>query len=243
LRSRPPEAETKAIDYIIDMVREYGWRAHIVHLAAPEALDAIGAARAEGLPITVETCPHYLMFSAEEIPDGATVYKCAPPIRDAARREQLWAGLASGAIDMVVSDHSPCPPVMKQLDSGDFLAAWGGIASLQLGLRAVWTGAAARGHTLNDVAKWMCSAPARLAGLDARKGSIAPGYDADIIVFDADSTARVSAEALEHRHKITPYDGMELRGSIEATYLRGERIYEAGQFTEPRGRLLRRVEP
>lgn len=243
LRSRPPEAEIQAIAYLIDMVREFGWRLHIVHLAAPEALDAIGSARAEGLPITVETCPHYLTFAAEEIADGATVFKCAPPIRDGARRELLWSGLRSGAIDMVVSDHSPCPPVMKQLDSGDFLAAWGGIASLQLGLRAVWTGAAARGFTLSDVAKWMSSAPARLAGLDARKGSIAPGYDADIVVFDPDNTSSVVAEALEHRHKITPYDGMELRGSIDATYLRGERIYEAGQFTEPRGRLLRRVEP
>jgi allantoinase len=242
LRSRPALAETEAIEYLIDLVREFGCKVHIVHLAAPDALPGIEMAREAGLPISVETCPHYLTFSGEKVPDGATAYKCAPPIRGAHEREQLWEALERGAIDMIVSDHSPCPPVMKHLESGDFLAAWGGIASLQLGLRVIWTQAAARGFDLNDVAKWMCLAPATLAGLDGRKGSISPGRDADIVVFDPDAVGTVDAETLEHRHKLTPYDGMELRGEIRATYLRGEKIYEAGEFADARGRLLRGME-
>ncbi|MGQ0561010.1 MAG: allantoinase AllB [Gemmatimonadota bacterium] len=251
LRSRPADAEIEAIEYLIDLVREFGCRVHIVHLAAPAALPAIEAARAAGLPITVETCPHYLTFSAEKIPDGATQFKCAPPIRAASAREKLWAGLERGAIDLVVSDHSPCPPVMKQIESGDFLSAWGGIASLQLGLRIVWTGAAARGFAVRDVVKWMSEAPARLAGLEMRKGGIAPGRDADIVVFDPDAIGTVRGAALEHRHKLTPYEGMQLRGKVHATYLRGERVYDGegqegsrgeGAFAEPRGRLLRGME-
>jgi allantoinase len=243
LQSRPPEAEIEAIEYLIDYVREYGGHVHIVHLAAPEALELTAAARAEGLPITVETCPHYLMFAAEDIPDGATQYKCAPPIRDAVRRELLWEGLRQGTIDMVVTDHSPCPPVMKQQDSGDFLAAWGGVASLQLGLRAVWTGAAERNFTLSDVAKWMSAKPAELAGMTGRKGAIAAGYDADIVAFEPDTMEVVRAETLEHRHKITPYDGMQLRGRVHTTYVRGSAVYDNGEFAEPAGRLLRRMEP
>lgn len=242
LRSRPAEAEVKAISYLIDFVRESGCRVHIVHLATPEPLPAIDAARAEGMPITVETCPHYLTFAAHDIPDGATQFKCAPPIRDGLDREGLWDGLRSGAIEMVVSDHSPCPPVMKQLDSGDFLAAWGGIASLQLGLSVIWTGASARGFDLVDVANWMSAGPARLAGLEERKGAIAAGRDADIVVFDPDAVKRVNAQKLEHRHKITPYDGMQLRGEVRATLLRGATIYGNGEFTEPQGKLLRRME-
>ncbi|MGQ0814836.1 MAG: allantoinase AllB [Gemmatimonadota bacterium] len=239
LRSRPADAELEAIEYLIDLVREFGCRVHIVHVAAPEAAPVIEAARAEGLPITAETCPHYLTFSAEKVPDGATAFKCAPPIRTANAREDLWNALDRGAIDMVVSDHSPCPPVMKQSDSGDFLAAWGGIASVQLGLRAVWTQAAARGHGLIKVAEWMSHRPATLANLDGRKGSIEAGRDADIVVFDPDAVKPVDASTLEHRHKLTPYDGMQLRGEVRATYLRGEKIYEAGEFADARGRLLR----
>ena len=242
LHSRPPEAELQAIEYLIDFVREYGCRVHIVHLAAPEALEIIASAREEGLPITVETCPHYLTFAAEDIADGATQYKCAPPIRERVRRELLWDALRQGTIQMVVSDHSPCPPVMKQPDSGDFLAAWGGIASLQLGLRAVWTGVATRGFTLVDVAKWMSAGPAELAGMTARKGAIAAGRDADIVAFDADALGVVDAEKLEHRHKVTPYDGMQLRGRVVATYLRGAKIYENGEFADASGKLLRRME-
>ena len=240
LRSRPPEAELDAIEYLIDFVREFGCRVHIVHLATAAALEAIDAAKNEGMPITVETCPHYLTFSARQIGKGQTQYKCAPPIRDAVEREGLWDGLRNGTIDMVVSDHSPCPPVLKQLESGDFLAAWGGIASLQLGLCATWTGAATRGFKLNDVAKWMCRAPAELAGMPSRKGAIAVGYDADIVAFDPDAITAVDATKLEHRHKVTPYDGMELRGRVHATYVRGQLVYDQGEFSEPAGRLLRR---
>jgi allantoinase len=242
LRSRPADAELEAIEYLIDVAREFGCRIHIVHLATPDALEAIEAARDEGVPITVETCPHYLTFSAEHVPDGATAFKCAPPIRDAAARDGLWSALKRGAIDMVVSDHSPCPPIMKQPESGDFLSAWGGISSLQLGVQVMWTQAAARGFDLNDVVKWMCAAPAALAGLDGRKGSLAAGRDADIIVFDPHATSTIDAARLEHRHKVTPYDGMQVRGEVRATYLRGELIYEAGEFADARGKLLRGLE-
>lgn len=241
MRSRPPEAEIKAIEFLIDLGREFGCRVHIVHLAEPGALPLIEAARAEGLPLSVETCPHYLTFAGEDVPDGATVYKCAPPIRLRKDREQLWHGLRRGAIDLVVTDHSPCAPMMKQPESGDFLSAWGGIASLQLGLRAVWTGAAERGFTLSDVAQWLAAGPARLARLTGRKGAIAAGCDADIVVFDPDASGRVVGEQLEHRHKITPYDGMQLRGAVHSTYLRGERIFDNAEFAEPSGRLLRGV--
>lgn len=242
VKSRPAEAEVQAISYLIDFVRAYGCRVHVVHLATPDALAALDAARAEGMPISVETCPHYLMFAAHDVPAGATQFKCTPPIRDGRQREGLWEGLRSGAIDMVVSDHSPCPPVLKQLDSGDFLAAWGGIASLQLGLRVMWTAASARGFDLVDIANWMAAGPARLAGLEERKGALAPGRDADIVVFDSDAAQRVDAQELEHRHKLTPYDGMQLRGQVRATFLRGTKIYDDGQFTEPQGKLLRRME-
>lgn len=240
LRSRPPEAEIEAIEYIIDLVREFGCQAHIVHLATAQAIEAIDAARADGLPITVETCPHYLLFAAGQVGNGQTQYKCAPPIRDTVEREGLWDGLRSNSIDMIVTDHSPCPPVLKQIESGDFLAAWGGIASLQVSLSAVWTGASTRGFKMSDVVKWMCAGPAQLAGMPNRKGSIAPGYDADIVAFDAETIWRVNAEQLEHRHKITPYDGMELRGRVTATYVRGNLVFDNGEFSEPAGRLLRR---
>ena len=239
LRSRPPEAELRAIEFLIDIVREFGCRIHVVHLATPEALDLLESAREEGLPITVETCPHYLMFAAEEIADGATLFKCAPPIRDYRRSELLWDGLRHGAIDMIVSDHSPAPADLKLLGAGDFMLAWGGIASLQIGLNAIWTGAAMRGSTLADVARWMSAGPAALAGLD-NKGAIEIGRDADLVVLEADSAIMVNAAELQHKQKITPYDGMILRGQVHATYLRGERIYQNGEFGEPRGRLIRR---
>ncbi len=240
LQTRPPEAELRAIEFLIEVVREFGCRVHIVHLAAAAALDVISAARAEGLPITVETCPHYLMLAAEEIPDGATAFKCAPPIRDYQQSEELWYGLRRGAIDMIVSDHSPAPPDLKLLDVGDFVRAWGGIASLQLGLNAVWTGAGLRGNDLNDVARWMCAAPAQLVGL-TNKGAIEVGRDADLVILDPDGVHMVNAHELQHRHKVTPYDGMFLRGQVQATFLRGEKIFESGEFGAPRGRLLERA--
>ncbi|MCW2494154.1 allantoinase AllB [Jatrophihabitans sp.] len=223
LASRPPEAETTAIAALLETARRTGCRTHIVHLSSAEALPLIAAAKAEGLPVTVETCPHYLTFEAETIADGATDFKCCPPIRGAANREQLWAALLDDTIDLVVSDHSPCTIEAKRLDSGDFGAAWGGIASLQLGLPAVWTGASARGATLLQVAHWMAAAPAALTGLTDR-GTIEVGRQADFAVFAPDEPFTVEIAALRHRNPVSPYAGRELRGVVHETYLRGEPI-------------------
>jgi allantoinase len=239
LRSRPPEAEVEAIRLLIRLCREFGARIHIVHLSAAEALPLLREARANGLPITVESCPHYLHFAAEEIPDGATQYKCAPPIRERANRERLWEALAEGLIDLVVSDHSPCPPALKALDLGDFERAWGGISSLQLGLSLVWRGARERGYPPERLAEWMSRAPARLARLDHRKGAIAVGRDADLVVWSPETDFVVEPAALHHRHKLTPYAGARLPGVVEMTFLRGEKIYDRGEFrTGPSGRIL-----
>jgi allantoinase len=241
LSSRPPESEQTAIDLLIQLAREYHARVHIVHLAAPEALPAIAAARAAGVTMSVETCPHYLSFASEEIADGATAFKCAPPIRDGEHREQLWQALSNGAIDLVATDHSPAPPALKGLDHGDFMRAWGGIASLQLGLAAVWTGAAARGLSIDGVSRWLAEAPARLAGLDNVKGSIAVGRDADFVIWDPDAEGIVDAAALHHRHPITPYAGRCLRGVVQQTILRGQMVFDGGALSAaPLGRLLRR---
>jgi allantoinase len=240
LATRPAQAENEAIALLIALCRELHTRTHIVHLASSEALPMLDAARALGLPITSESCPHYLTFAAEDIGAGATAFKCAPPIRERDHRERLWTALMNGSIQLVASDHSPSPPVMKHLDSGDFLRAWGGIASLQVALPAVWTGASARGGSLDQLAAWMCRAPARLAGL-MRKGEIALGYDADLVIWNPEAELTVDAALLQHRHKITPYDGRRLRGAIERTYLRGRRVYERGQpFPAPSGQLLSR---
>jgi allantoinase len=223
LDSRPPAAEVDAIAMLISLCREFRAAIHIVHLAAAEAVPLLRAARAEGLPITVETCPHYLTFCAEEIPDGATVYKCAPPIRGRANRDALWQALVDGDIDLVATDHSPCPPAMK--GGGDFVQAWGGIAALELSLPAVWTGASARGVTLDRLAEWLSAAPARLADLSARKGSIAAGKDADLVIWDPDAEFVVDERLLHQRHKRTPYDGLMLRGRVMETYARGRLVY------------------
>lgn len=241
LESRPPESELEAIDLCIRLARETGAAIHIVHLSTAAALDPLARARADGLPITVETCPHYLVLSAEEIADGATLCKCAPPIRGAANRELLWEGLRNGVIDAVVSDHSPSPPALKCLDTGDFDRAWGGIASLQLGLPLVWTAAEARGIAIERIADWMGAAPARLARLEGLKGAIAVGKDADLVVFDPEAEFTVRGEALYHRHKLTPYEGRRLRGAVQATFLRGKIVFEAGVLPgKPRGVILRR---
>jgi allantoinase len=241
LATRPPVWEHAAIQLLIDLCRKNGGPIHIVHLASADALPMIAAARAEGLPLTVETCPHYLTFAAEEIPDGDTRFKCAPPLRERENRDRLWQGLREGLIDTIGSDHSPAPPALKHLDTGDLKQAWGGIASLQLTLPAVWTAAAPRGFTLSDVAKWMSSRPAKLVGLHLRKGALAPGYDADIVVFDPHAEWTVDAKQLHHRHKATPYEGRTLRGRVEATYLRGRKVYDsAGVVDAPIGRSLLR---
>ncbi len=242
LSSRPQAAEVEAITTLVRLMRAHGGQVHVVHLSAADALPVIAAAQAEGLALSAETCPHYLALTAEDIPDGATLCKCAPPIREAENRERLWAGLAKGTIALVASDHSPSPPDGKALDTGDFGKAWGGVSSLGLGLPVVWTEAARRGHTLVDVVRWMALAPARLVGLDDRKGALAPGMDADFCLFDPDAEWTVEPAQLHMRHKITPYAGKTLRGRVRSTWLRGERIYEDGQFTEgARGQLLARA--
>jgi allantoinase len=241
LASRPPEAEIAAVELIARLAREYGARVHVVHVSAAEALQPLRAARDDGVAITAETCPHYLHFDAEDVPDGATEMKCAPPIRGAANREDLWTALGAGWIDLVATDHSPCPPEMKLRESGDFLRAWGGIASLQLGLAAVWRNARERGYTPAHLSAWMSSAPARLAGLDARKGAIAPGWDADLAVLDPDAEFLVEPGRLFHRHPLSPYVGSVLPGVVTQTWLRGEKVFERGDIVgDPRGRLLLR---
>jgi len=243
LASRPIRAETEAVRFLIGLARKTDLRIHVVHVSAPETLELIAVARAEGLRMTAETCPHYLGFAAEEIPDGATEYKCAPPIREDRCREGLWAALAQGHLDTVVSDHSPAPPAMKLQREGDFLRAWGGIASLQLRLPAIWTAARARGYSPDSLAPWLCSSPARLAGLGDRKGAIAPGHDADLVLWHPEKEFVVSESGLRHRHSITPWLGRTLAGVVEATYLRGEQVYVRGAADRPvRGRLLTRFD-
>lgn len=230
LRSRPDEAELEAIQLLLRLCREFGFRLHIVHLATGNAIGMLRAAKAEGLPVTVETCPHYLFFASEEIPDGATLHKCAPPIRTQENREELWQALQEGVIDFVVTDHSPCPPEMKKLDEGSFRTAWGGIASLSAALPVMWTEASKRHIGLTDIARWMAEGPAKLAGFSARKGRIAAGMDADFVVFDPEAEFVLSEDRLHYRHKVSPYLGKQLKGMARETYVRGNCIFANGQF-------------
>jgi allantoinase len=230
LRTRPKAAEDEAVALMIRLCRETRARVHIVHHSSSASLPLLRAAKAEGLKFTAETCPHYLAFAAEDVPAGATEFKCCPPIRERENCEQLWDALGAGVLDMIVSDHSPCPPELKRREAGDFLAAWGGISSLQLRLPVVWTEARARGYGIERVAEWTAAAPARLVGLGERKGAIRVGCDADLAVFHPAQSFRVEPEMLHHRHKLTPYAGRTLSGVVEATYLRGVKIYERGKF-------------
>ena len=237
LQSRPDEAELAAIRLMLSLCREYGFRLHIVHLSSSHALPELRAARAEGLPVTVETCPHYLHLSAETIANGATLSKCAPPVRRRENREKLWEGLRDGTIDFVVTDHSPCPPVMKRLQEGNFRTAWGGIASLSVALPLMWTEASKRGFTLLDLARWIAAGPARLVGCDTRKGRIAAGYDADFVIFEPEREFVVTEDRLHYRHTVSPYLGETLRGVVKATYLRGDPVFTEGTFPgQPAGR-------
>jgi allantoinase len=241
LATRPSRAEDEAVALLARLCRETGARIHVVHLSSADALAGIARARAEGLPLSTETCPHYLFFAAEEVPAGATEFKCAPPIRDRANRERLWEGLESGTIDMVVSDHSPSPPELKARETGDFLSAWGGISSLQLRLPAVWTAARARGVSFERLSQWLSTAPARLAGITGQKGALTPGADADFVVWNPEATFEVRPETLHHRHKLTPYAGRTLAGVVEAVFLAGEKISERGRVPGPvRGKILLR---
>jgi allantoinase len=240
LRSRPPSAEEQAIALLIALSRERRAPVHVVHCSSAGALELLAAAREEGVSITAETCPHYLHFAAEEVPDRATEYKCAPPIREAENRERLWQGLEAGLVGMIVSDHSPCTPELKRQGGGDFLAAWGGIASLQLALPAVWTEMRRRGHPAEALAGWMSAAPARHAGLAGRKGAIARGLDADLIIWDPDASFRVDGAALHHRSPLTPYHGETLFGVVDTTLVAGRPAFTAGRHPDqPHGRLLR----
>jgi allantoinase len=236
LASRPASAEEQAIEAVAEASAATGCRTHVLHLSAATGLDALAGRER----VSVETCPHYLTFDAAEIPDGATAFKCAPPIRDAANRERLWEGLRDGRIAGVVSDHSPCTADLK---AGSFLDAWGGIASVQLGLRAVWTQARARDFALEDVARWMSEGPAAIAGLE-RKGGIAEGRDADLVLFEPEVASQIDPSELHHRNPVTPYAGRRLDGRVAATYVRGVEVYADGRFTdEPAGRLLSRGAP
>src|SRR5437667_448807 len=240
LSARPRKAENEAVELMIRLSREFGTRVHIVHHSSADALPMLQQAKATGVKITVETCPHYLCFAAEEIPEGATEFKCCPPIRERENREQLWQALSVGIIDMVVSDHSPCPPEMKLRETGDFLQAWGGISSLQFRLPAMWTEAQRRVCSIEDLAEWLCAAPAKLVGLSARKGRIAIGCDADIVLWSPEQQLRVEPEMIHHRHKLTPYEGQVFQGLVKTTFLRGEKVYDGGEFAStPRGRLLK----
>jgi allantoinase len=235
LRSRPRGAENVAVAQVIERARWTGARAHVLHLSSSDALPMIASAKREGVQITVETCPHYLVFTAEEIAEGATQFKCCPPIREAVNRELLWQGLRDGIIDCIVSDHSPSTIDLKELDSGDFGVAWGGISSLQVSLAAVWTQARSRGFELTDVSRWMAGRPAQLARM-TRKGLLALGYDADVVTFAPDEAFVVDVARLQHKNPVTPYDGRALAGVVRTTWLRGERV----DFDRPRGRLLTR---
>jgi allantoinase len=243
LASRPDIAEVDAIALLIRLAGEFQTPVHIVHLSSAQALPLIAAGRERGVPVTVETCAQYLWFAAEDIPDGATEFKCAPPIRDTANREKLWQALEDGQIDFVTTDHSPCPPEMKHREPGRFDEAWGGIASLGLALPVMWTAMQQRGikpgrsPNITQIGEWMAAAPARLAGLSARKGVIAPGADADFAVFDPEAEWTVTPDDLHFRHKLSPYLGAKLRGRVVETWLRGERIFNVGKFSdETRGR-------
>jgi allantoinase len=228
---------------MIRLARESGTSVHIVHVSSEMSVPLIRRAKKQGIRITAETCPHYLFFASGGIGDGRTEYKCAPPIRDLQNCKKLWTALGRNTIDFVVSDHSPSPPAMKCLDTGDFFKAWGGISSLQLGLPAMWTKLSGRNYSLKHLVRWMCSGPARLAGLENSKAAIAAGYDADIVVWNPDKRFLVRSKMLHHRHKLTPYAGAPMRGLVEATFLRGEMIYDRGRFLgTPRGERLRRGE-
>ena len=236
LASRPDEAELEAVRMLLELCREYGFHLHIVHLATALAITELKAAKAEGLPVTVETCPHYLYFAAEEIPDGSTLHKCAPPIRGRENREALWQGLRDGTIDLVATDHSPCPPSMKRREEGRFDLAWGGIASLSVALPVMWTGAERRGFSLVDIARWMGSEPAKLAGLEDRAGVLAVGRDATFVVFDPEAEWTVGTGDLYFRHKVSPYVGERVKGRVVKTFLRGVEV-----AAERQGRFLTRT--
>lgn len=238
LASRPPRWEDNAIALIIRLCEEFNCRVHIVHLSSATSIQQIAEAKAKGLPLTVETAQHYLYFDAEDIPDGNAAFKCAPPIREKANNDLLWQALKDGIIDFVATDHSPAPPDIKELASGDFTTAWGGISSIQFALPILWTAAKQRGCSLLEVSKWLCTNPTLLAGTEKHKGKIAKGYDADFIVFDDLQSFVVSDDIVNHRHKVTPYNGETLVGVVEQTYLAGNKVYDQRMFVLNQGKII-----
>ncbi len=241
LATRPKSWENEAIKLLIQLCREFQTPIHIVHLSSSDVLTEFAQAREEGLPLSIETCPHYLHFTAENIADGDTRFKCTPPIREAKNREKLWQGLQSGTIDFITSDHSPCTPELKKMDEGRFEKAWGGISSLQLTLPVIWTECINKGLSLNQLTNWMCSAPAKFIGMDHQKGQISLGYDADLVCWDPDSTFLVEPVIINFKNKLTPYEGEELFGVVKRTYLRGNKVFESGHFVnDPIGKTILR---
>ncbi len=238
LATRPAAAEAGAVRLVAALTAQYDVATHIVHLSSEAGVEAVAAARAAGIAMTAETCPHYLTFADQDVPDGATAFKCAPPIRTAADLEALWRALGQGVCSLVVTDHSPSPPSLKQIETGNFVEAWGGVASLQVSLPTVWSGARRRGFDANDLATWMSHEPARLCGLDDRKGRLATGCDADLVIWNPDAAYVVEGARLAHRHPLTPYEGMTLTGVVHATYLRGTCVWRDGALVRPRAGLL-----
>lgn len=239
LNSRPKKWEDDAIAMMIRLCAEFNCRTHIVHLSSADSLKQIAEAKQRGLPLTVETGQHYLYFNAEDIRDGQTQFKCAPPIRGKENNDQLWQALKDGLINFVATDHSPATPSLKEIGSGDFMKAWGGIASIQYALPVLWTAAKKKNCTFSDVVKWLCENPAKLAGLESEKGKIAIGFDADLVVVDDEKTFTVDEACCHHRHKVSPYMGEKLYGVVEQTYLAGEKIYEDGEFIHlKKGKVL-----
>ena len=230
LASRPKKWEDDAIALMIRLCSAFNCRTHIVHLSSADSIEQIAKAKQKGLPLTAETAQHYLYFNAEDIKNGQTEYKCAPPIREKANNEKLWQALKEGVIDFVATDHSPAPPDMKELASGDFMKAWGGISSIQFALPVLWTAAKKHGCSLNDIAKWLCNNSSILPGLQNRKGKIAKGYDADFVVWNPEKKFTVTEGIIHHKHKITPYLNEELSGVVEQTWLNGEKLFDEGKF-------------
>jgi allantoinase len=238
LHSRPRKWEDDAIALMIRLCEKYQCHVHIVHLSSSNSIEQIIKAKQRGLSLTVETGQHYLYFSAEEIRDGQTQFKCAPPIREKENNEKLWQALKEGVIDFVATDHSPATPDLKQLESGDFMKAWGGIASLQFALPVLWTAAKKRNCTVTEMAKWLCENPAKLIGKAGTKGRIAKGYDADIVIWDETGSFTVSEQMILHKHKTTPYLNEQLFGVVEQTYLSGEKIFDNGKIKPNKGEII-----
>ena len=237
--SRPKSWENNAIKLLIQLCREFNVHIHIVHLSSADILPEIAQTRKDGFPLTVETCPHYLHFSSERISDGDTRFKCAPPIWNGENRENLWAGLEEGIINFITSDHSPCTPELKNLEAGNFEKAWGGISSLQFALPVIWTECKQRGYSLEQLINWMSNQPAKFIGKDQQKGQISPGFDADLVCWNPDKKYIIKKEVIHHKNKLTPYEGESLYGVVNATFLRGQKVYENGQFLgKSKGKII-----